>query len=371
MKLFLLFLFGVAVSMMSLRHLAAPYVWISLYFFLFFLYGSIVSTKSTVKLVCLNLWFIVILLGSFEVYFWTSQLFNDKEHFEGPYNQGYSVNNDFLGYAPTKDKAFTAIKYYEEKQLYNVTYTIDDDGLRISPPFNKENGKCVLFFGGSFTFGEGLNDNEAMPYLVGIKSNGKYRIYNFGYHGYGPHQMLSAIEHNLVNNIIDCEPEYVIYWAIVYHADRSGGFSSWDQHGPWYTLTVDGAVKYKGHFDDDKIGNELKKSFLYNLFMKKIKSMNKANVNLFIAIVDKTNQLLQDLYPGVKFHVIIEGSGENYIINHLKKKNIPVHPIEKILPDYSIYYRSIYALSPPYDNHPSALKNERIADYVISHILDK
>ena len=98
--------------------------------------------------------------------------------------------------------------------------------------------------------------------------------------------------------------------------------------------------------------------------------MNKANVNLFIAIVDKTNQLLQDRYPGVKFHVILWGPGKNYIIRHLKKKDIPVHPIETILPDYSIN-QSIYTLSPPYDNHPNTLAHVRIADYVINHILDK
>ncbi len=94
------------------------------------------------------------------------------------------------------------------------------------PPSNKENGKCVLFFGGSFTFGEGLNDNETMPYSVGIKMKGKYQVYNFGFHGYGPHQMLSAIEHNMVNDIISCKQKYVIYQALVTHADRSGGFLS-------------------------------------------------------------------------------------------------------------------------------------------------
>ena len=296
---------------------------------------------------------------------------NDKTRFEGNITKGYNLIHDFLGYAPAKDKAFTSIKYYEEKQLYNVTYTIDANGLRVPPPYNNgKNNECVLFFGGSFTFGEGLNDYEAMPYIVGRKSKGKYQVYNFGFHGYGPHQMLSAIEHNMVNDIIDCKPKYVIYQALISHADRSGGFSPWDQHGPRYTLSTDGIVKYNGHFDDNKVGNELKKSYLYSLFMNKMKSLSKINVNLFIAIVDKANQLFQDRYPGIKFHVILWGPRQNYIINHLKEKNIPVHPILKILPDHN-WKNSIYTLSPPYDNHPNALANERIADYVINHILDK
>ncbi len=107
---------------------------------------------------------------------------------------------------------------------------------------------------------------------------------------------------------------------------------------------------------------------LYHLVYKN--SFSLLESGSFIAIVNNANQLLQDRYPGVKFHVILWCPGKNYIISHLKKKNIPVHPIETKLPDYSIK-QSIYALSPPYDNHPNALANERIADYVITHILDK
>ena len=51
-------------------------------------------------------------------------------------------------------------------------------------------------------FGAGLNDTEAMPYQVGLKTNGDYRIYNFGVNAYGPHHMLSALEHGYVENIL-------------------------------------------------------------------------------------------------------------------------------------------------------------------------
>ena len=57
-------------------------------------------------------------------------------------------------------------------------------------------------------FGAGLNDTEAMPYQVGLKTNGEYRIYNFGVNAYGPHHMLSALEHGFVENIIKGKPTY-------------------------------------------------------------------------------------------------------------------------------------------------------------------
>lgn len=47
-----------------------------------------------------------------------------------------------------------------------------------------------------------VNDNETAAYQVGEMSSGNYRIFNFGFKGYGPHQMLSAIEHSLVEDIV-------------------------------------------------------------------------------------------------------------------------------------------------------------------------
>ena len=77
-------------------------------------------------------------------------------------------------------------------------YTIGPNGLRVSPPYEEvADVPCALFFGGSFTFGTGVEDDEALPYVAGILSEGKYRVYNFGYRGYGPHQMLAALESGL------------------------------------------------------------------------------------------------------------------------------------------------------------------------------
>ena len=64
--------------------------------------------------------------------------------------------------------------------LHNVTYTTESNGLRVAPPWRKNDlAGTVLFFGCSFTFGEGLNDSETLPYQVGIQSGGRYRTLNF------------------------------------------------------------------------------------------------------------------------------------------------------------------------------------------------
>jgi hypothetical protein len=57
-------------------------------------------------------------------------------------------------------------------------------------------------------FGARLNDTEAMPYQVGLKTNWDYSIYNFDVDAYGPHHMLSALDHGFAENIIKGKPTY-------------------------------------------------------------------------------------------------------------------------------------------------------------------
>ena len=45
----------------------------------------------------------------------------------------------------------------------------------------------MIIFGDSFTFGEGLNCVQMMPYRVGEIGGGRFEVYNFGFQGYGPH----------------------------------------------------------------------------------------------------------------------------------------------------------------------------------------
>jgi hypothetical protein len=62
-----------------------------------------------------------------------------------------------------------------------------------------------------------------MPYLTGLKTKGKFQIYNFGYSGYGPHQMLASIQQEMVEDTINCKPKYVIYQGAAFHAERVEG----------------------------------------------------------------------------------------------------------------------------------------------------
>src|SRR5262245_8045495 len=71
--------------------------------------------------------------------------------------------------------------------IYDVVYTTGADHFRAVPAADHPE-RCVLLFGDSFTFGEGVNDDETSAAQIIIKSKGKVTAKNFGVAGWGPHQ---------------------------------------------------------------------------------------------------------------------------------------------------------------------------------------
>ncbi len=381
MKISILFILAILLSLASLKYFSVPYMWISLSWLSCFVFAFFISQTSTHKFVFCNSAFLCLLLALLEAFSWIKPSTDGKRN-EGTYAQaGYNRSDDMLGYAPVKGKTVTSIKYKGKEKLYGVTYTIGDNGQRISPSSDIIGcNQSVVFFGDSFTFGEGVEDNEAMPYVVSKLSN--YKVYNFGFHGYGPHQMLSALEHGLVDRIVDCKPSVAIYQALAIHAARSAGLSPWDSHGPKYTLLPNGILKYDGRFDEAnstiaaRLEGQIQKSFIikkyYNIWRYKVD--NDANVSLFLEIVDTSRKIFTNKYPGSSFHVIFWDNHDelvkneycNVIINGLRKKGIDLDLISNILPDYSAK-PSTYEI--PQDGHPNALAHRRIAQYVMDKIL--
>ena len=375
----ILFITGILFSISSLKYLPLPFIWIYLYFAISFVYFTLATKTMVQKSIWFNLAFIAFSLGALEVYsFYSLNNPENNPRFEGEYTQDYSTSNEILGYAPNKSKTVTSREYLGKRLIYDVTYTINDLGLRNSSSSELlHKDQCILFFGDSFTFGEGVNDFETLPYIVQKLS--KYPVYNFGFHGYGAHQMLSAIEHGMVKDIINCNPRIVIYQAALFQVTRSAGYSWWNKHGPRYILLPDGSIKYDGHFDDgnwiqNKARAQLAKSFTYKKYLiYKLGKLNEKDLRLFIEIISQSQKLLKEQYPIIEFHVIYWDDKttkfNNFFIDALKNKGIHIHLISQILPDY-LSNKSQYLLS-KYDNHPNYIAYQKIAQYVLDKIIQK
>lgn len=376
---------SIIASLLILKINTAPYVLLGLIWIVTILFLSFTDKRNFVKIIGINLSAAILAFILYESYLWfKSGEFYIKRSTQ-PFEQ-YRVDK-FLGFAPDKNRRINETKYYKDKLVFNATYSIDKNGLRISPPYDEFNLKgCVLFFGCSFTYGIGVNDNKTLPYQVGIQTHGNYRIYNFGLGGYGPHQMLSELEHNIVKNIVSCNgTTYAIYQAIPDHINRAAGLSYWDVCGPRYVLAKNGEVSFAGNFDDVNIFPKvilkyLNKSLIYRDIIGNRRFFNRdKDIDLYVRIICAAKKNFEKQYPGGKFHIIFWDnrftSDEKpektlewmKVLNYFIDNGISLHLTSDIIPDYQ-NNKSKYILS-PYDTHPNALAHRLVAEYVVSNIL--
>ena len=109
----------------------------------------------------------------------------------------FSINimyeKTFLGYQPVPGVQNHKV-VYDGKIIMDKFYTISSNKFRYTPEIDSgEKNKIMNFFGGSFTFGWGLNDNETLPYLIQYYFR-DWKIKNYGISGYGIHQTLALIQ---------------------------------------------------------------------------------------------------------------------------------------------------------------------------------
>src|SRR5262249_49780667 len=112
----------------------------------------------------------------------------------------YYEDDPVLGWR-LKPGVFRDVETIDGRLVHDVTYHIGDDHRRLTPA----GSGCVWFFGCSFTFGQGVEDNQTLPYWVGVLTG--RRAINFGTSAYGAQQMLAALEHGLTP---PCRPTHII-----------------------------------------------------------------------------------------------------------------------------------------------------------------
>lgn len=368
----LAFVAGLAGSLTSLKYCTLPYFWIGMLWTFVSVLFAVVITHSTSRMVLANAAAFAAALSLAELYLWSKQ--DPEIRHVGVY---VSDPDEVLGYAPKPNITQPSARaYVGDDLIYDIRYSIDANGLRTTRPNGgvRSSARCILFFGGSFTFGEGVNDDETMPEQVAIRAPEPVRVYNFGFPGYGPHQMLSALEHGLVDRVVgNCSDGLAaIYQAIPDHVKRAAGLAPWDRHGPRYRLASDGHVEFTGHFDDRywlaQIRAQFGKSLVWSHIFGYAGWYRSGEADLFIGIVKRAREIVEG--KGGEFHMILwdEPSDGRKLAEALRRSGVAFHPMSKILPDHDVSSPEKYALN-RYDQHPNPLAYARIAAYICDHIL--
>ena len=359
--------------------------WVSFFLIIAVLAGFFawLSRPGVAGAVLVNFAAVFLAIGLFEAFLAWQEAKGDGTRLEGSVTGEFSRPDDLLGYVPKENQSATARKWYHDSLVYDVVYTIGSNGLRIAPPTRPgASSGCLLFFGDSITFGEGVNDHESFPYQVGIKTSGEYAIHNFAFSGYGPHQMLANLQSGRVASVAHCTPSQLIYLVIPEHTERVAGLAVWDKHGPRFKLDTDGAVHREGNFDDPVrlfgpwteprwLQEKFDRFLTWQKFFGRGRKGGPRELALLIAIIRQSARTAKARYPGSKFDVVLWDGSDNERVRaieaELTASDIPVHRITAAIPDFRANWRQ-YVLS-EHDLHPNPRQHEKLAEYVALHIL--
>lgn len=338
--------------------------------------AMLLSRSRPMRILLFNVGAVLLIAAVAEAYVrWTDESAESRHaRLEMSHPEVLYIPDDTLGYRPAADSRTSARFSFDDRLIYDIAYTFDGEGLRVGLPAQTgDDDSCVLFFGCSYTFGAGVNDDQTMPYLVGLEAKGRYRVRNFGYSGYGPHQMLAAIESGLVERAAHCVPQYAIYMALPHHVVRASGRWWNDRSGPRFTVQANGELMRDGSFADDRILDGLK-GMLGGLSTAVQLLGNppatESDVALFHRIVQRSRDLLQNRFPGIQFHVLYwDFGGPEVFTNDSEAAGIPVHRLSKLLPTDPAELERTYQIE--HDGHPNPQAHALIAEYVVTAILEQ
>ncbi len=289
----------------------------------------------------------------------------------GAYEKTPHLRHEELGYVLKPQWTANEKRFFEHNGkkdvIYDITFTTNALGQRTTPKHDSAKTAVVLF-GCSYTFGEGLNDQETFAYKLGQALGDKYQVFNLGVGGYGTHHIYNIIQSKLpylekYDNII------VYYVALRTHRERVAGLSPWDFYGPRYFL-IDGKLERAGSFIEQypytkpNLHEVLSKSFLYihyyNHILKLVVPYNtdaKKN-KIFNALTAASIEEFKLSYPNSIFNVLAWDKQTVDVLTELPK-NVEITNVSAWFPEYD-NNQALYEI--PHDRHPNVLANSIVAE---------
>lgn len=229
--------------------------------------------------------------------------------------EGWSVSRPIIGWGPEHPGRFHAVRTDPKTGaiIYDADYTIDSNLLRLT--VSNEKGPTVVFFGDSFTFGFGVNDDDTMPQAFANALGRRQRVLNLGNGGYGPQQFLRELETGLFDQVIGSQPKLFIFTTAAWHAERTACKHPWVWRAPRYALE-DGRLTFKGPCYEGaslKLREWLQKSASYRLIADHFRNrISHDDVELYIRILLAAVDLAKEKY-GVPTLVPYMRAPDNYL----------------------------------------------------------
>ncbi|MHA2203815.1 MAG: hypothetical protein ACW991_09010 [Candidatus Hodarchaeales archaeon] len=257
------------------------------------------------------------------------------------------------------------------RKIYDVTYSIDHLSRRVTPyKPEMKNKNFLLFFGGSFTFGEGLEDIETIPYFTGQYSK-NHTPYNYGFHGHSAAEMLIKLQTETIPEEIEQDRGILIYTFMDAHIIRVVGsmrvVTTWGKNRPYFYLDDSDAIQRNGDFESGRPGLMLfysllaKSSILELLNLDIPNKIEDKHFYLFTRIVEEALTSYKKQFPESDFYLLIYPGSQyaSLLKGFLDKRKIPYLDYSKLFnrsdPKYFIA---------PEDLHPNAYSNQIVSEKI-------
>jgi uncharacterized membrane protein YobD (UPF0266 family) len=280
------------------------------------LFRYLISCQRTVAILVGFIFSITIILF-IEFGFYFLNILNESRKEKNIYTErpiSLKEDDKILGYKPRRSVQVSAMKKVEGRVVYDVVYSTDKYSRRITPMNDTQNRKnFILFFGGSFAFGEGVNDDETMPFYASYFAR-QYKSYNYGVPGYGPQGMLAILQDRDITKEIPEKNGLLIYLFIDHHINRAIGdmyvYNAWGKRMPYYIIDSNNTIQRQGNFKS----NRLITSSIYALFGKSqivkyfhVNLPNNINDNHIILsskIIEESRNIFRNKFHSDEFYVL-------------------------------------------------------------------
>lgn len=290
--------------------------------------------------------------------------------------------NDKFGWVLVPNNKGTEFHAANGELIYRSEYSTDEFGRRVTPDSNPEidDRVAVLFFGCSFTFGMGVNDDQTLPSQFSNLGSEKYHVYNYGVNGYGTSHMFLQSE-NIKNQIKESNV-IVVYNLYKDHLMRSIGgmtvYTTWGKHFPYVGYDEKGCLSYLGNFDKDRnpvvnsLYTTLSKSGIVQTKHLRFPIINQSHYNLYKDMITETRRNIEKQKILERFYILAYPDAALHTKKELNKLIETSKEISYVtVLDYSNMFdtrKEEYCISPRYDIHPTPLSYKLVAEKLYEDI---
>lgn len=197
---------------------------------------------------------------------------------------------------------------------YDVIYSIDSKGRRLTPGQTRPRPHTILLLGTSDVFGHGLNDQETIAARIAAHNSG-YRAFTYGLDLWGPVNLLKLVlSPRFADDLEIGEGDEILYVFSELHLLRLTGDLRIYRSFPWWPQFLpraqvkNGELLVDGWLSDEPV-HALKfllgrSSILSLLNFQLPQTYTQEHFDLFALIFLKMKQRFEEKFPGARFTVL-------------------------------------------------------------------